>query len=87
MTKSLGEPTTYKEAVSGPDLDNWYKAMQQELKTLAPNQTWILVSRPNGLKVIRCRWVYHLKLKPGDILRYKARLVAKGFFANLRTGL
>jgi hypothetical protein len=80
IKETLGEPTTYKEAISGPYLDNWYKAMQQELETLASNQTWILAPRPNDRKVIHCKWVYHLKLGPaGDTVRYKARLVAKGF--------
>lgn len=54
--------------------------MQAEFQALIKNNTWTLVSPPPGQKIIGCKWVFKVKLKPdGSIKRYKARLVTKGF--------
>ena len=56
------------------------KAMDEEMKALQRNETWVLVPLPQGKKVIGCRWVYTLKLNAvGTLERFKARLVAKGY--------
>ncbi|MDV3183816.1 MAG: reverse transcriptase domain-containing protein, partial [Sweet potato little leaf phytoplasma] len=47
---------------------------------LLQNKTWILVPNSPDYKVLSCKWVYKIKLKPdGSVERYKARLVARGF--------
>ena len=39
-----------------------------------------MVPKPPNQKIIGCRWVYKVKLKPdGSLERHKARLVAKGY--------
>ena len=39
-----------------------------------------LVNLRKGKKLVRCKWVYKVKLKSdGTLERYKARLVAKGY--------
>ena len=44
------------------------------------NETWELVNRPPGKKLVGCLWVYTVKHKAdGTIERFKARLVAKGY--------
>lgn len=44
------------------------------------NDTWKIVSLTSTRKVIGCKWIFCLKLKPnGEIERYKAWLVAQGF--------
>jgi hypothetical protein len=44
------------------------------------NETWELVDRPYGYKLVDCKWVFKKKLRPdGTINKYKARLVAKGY--------
>jgi hypothetical protein len=49
-------------------------------KSLADNNTWELVSIPEGRKVIDNRWVYRVKLTTdGAVDKFKARLVARGF--------
>ena len=54
--------------------------MDLEMEALDKNNTWELVSLPNGKKPVGCKWVYTIKYKAdGSIERYKARLVAKGF--------
>jgi transposase InsO family protein len=79
-SKLSSEPLTVEEALSRDDRDNWVEAMQEEYKCLMKNDTWELVKRNDGQKIIPCKWVFKLKRdSKGDILKYKARLVAKGF--------
>ena len=56
--------------------------MEEEMDSLAKNNTWDLVELPEGRSVVGCKWVWVFKLKrkvDGSIERYKARLVAKGY--------
>ncbi|CAJ2627685.1 unnamed protein product [Trifolium pratense] len=70
-------PTSLSEALSDK---KWKQAMDLEMEALDKNNTWELVSLPNGKKPVGCKWVYTVKYKAdGSIERYKARLVAKGF--------
>ncbi|RVW70212.1 Retrovirus-related Pol polyprotein from transposon TNT 1-94 [Vitis vinifera] len=56
----------------------WVQAMKEEMKALLKNKTWILVSLPEGHKIVGCKWVFSIKYKAdGSIERYKARLVVK----------
>ena len=74
------EPRSFKEAMSGPHADKWYKAAQDEIQSHLENGTWELTTLPKGRKPIGSRWVFRVKKNPdGTIERFKARLVAKGF--------
>ncbi|KMQ87033.1 gag-pol polyprotein [Lasius niger] len=80
MMVQHGEPTCKEEALSGPDADAWKIAMDDEIKSLQKNGTWVLEKIPNGTKTIGYKWVFKLKKfadKRPD--RVKARLVAQGF--------
>ena len=58
----------------------WFKAMQDELDSMAKNQVWELVNLPKGSKPVGCKWIFKTKMDSnGKVERYKARLVAKGF--------
>ena len=58
--------------------------MTTEYEALIRNDTWTLMSLPPDHKVIGCKWVFKVKLKPdGSLERYKAQLVAKGFQQTL----
>nr|KYP70533.1 Retrovirus-related Pol polyprotein from transposon TNT 1-94 [Cajanus cajan] len=73
---SVCEPADYEEAKKSP---NWRAAMK-ELSMIEKNQTWILVEKPQGRKVIGVKWVYRTKLNAdGSINKHKARLVVKGY--------
>ncbi|GJE99425.1 hypothetical protein PsYK624_156870 [Phanerochaete sordida] len=75
-----GEPSTFRQAVSSPDSDEWWAAIKAEIDGLIGEGTWELVDLPDGRKAIKCKWVYKVKHdENGDVERYKARLVAKGF--------
>lgn len=80
VLRSHDEPNSLKEAMISDDWHSWKAAMDDEMKALQKNQTWILVPRSKDMRTIKSRWVFKLKLKAdGSIERYKARLVAKGY--------
>ena len=68
------------EGVAGCNSKLWYDAMKDELESMVNNKVWDLVELPNGIKPIRCKWVFKTKKDSlGNIDRHKVRLVAKGF--------
>lgn len=74
------EPSTYVEAMDGPDSDSWKAAMDDEMLSHAQNDTWTLVDPPPGQKVLSGKWVYKVKHGPqGEIMRHKARWVVRGY--------
>ena len=73
------EPTSLREAMRTPEFQQWRESMQEEYDSQIENKTWILVDRPKGRKVIRCRWVYKVKDDGKGNKRFKSCLVAEGF--------
>ncbi|CAL2240277.1 unnamed protein product [Prunus armeniaca] len=70
-------PSKVQDALVAPQ---WKKAMDEKMLALKKNQTWDLVSLPQGKRPVGCRWIFTIKHKvDGTIDRYKARLVAKGY--------
>ena len=68
----------------GPTQQEWLLVDLKDFVTLMEafkkNNTWVLISLPEGKRTVGCKWVFTLKYNPdGSINRYKARLVAKGF--------
>ena len=80
-TNSIGEPTSYSEAVSSVDSSKWLISMQEEIESLYKNETWVLVKPPARQRIVGCKWIFNIKEGiPGvEKARYKARLVAKGY--------
>lgn len=72
------EPVTYEEAISGPDAEEWRKAIDEELQAHATNGTWKMVDLPPHRKAIGAKWVFKIKHTVSRN-RFKARLCAKGF--------
>ncbi|GAB4859527.1 hypothetical protein Ancab_040406 [Ancistrocladus abbreviatus] len=77
----IGEPSSYREAISWEDSSLWLIAVQEEMEFLDKNQTWMLVKPPQNQTILGCKWV--LKRKSGILgvedAKYKARLVAKRY--------
>jgi transposase InsO family protein len=71
---SISSPT-YKQAMAGPEKDQWLKAMAEEYDAIVANHTWELVDYKPGLNVLPGKWV--LKIKNNG--RYKARYVCGGY--------
>ncbi|KAG2963349.1 hypothetical protein PC120_g27542 [Phytophthora cactorum] len=79
-TVDLSEPSTFQEAVNGPDQVHWRKAIHAELKSMRLRGVFRAAKLPNGQRAIGTKWVFKIKRKAdGSIEKYKARLVAKGF--------
>ena len=58
----LDEPTSYQEAVQGPDSEKWLEAMRSEMESMYTNQVWTLVDPPEEIKPIGCKWVFKVKI-------------------------
>nr|AMY96445.1 gag/pol protein [Momordica dioica] len=78
------DPTNYKQAMVGPDSDQWLKAMNSEMESMYDNKVWTLVDLPSDVKPIGCKWIYKKKRdQDSNVTVFKARLVAKGFTRSL----
>lgn len=76
---NVNEPSSFSEAISSLNSENWRSAMNEEFQSLLGNKTWQLVDLPTDRRAINSKWVFKIKTDTnGKILRYKARLVAKG---------
>ena len=75
------EPKTVYKTKQVDEWDQWYRAMNEEVKALQDNETWDLVRPPPTDKdFIPGKWVYKVKLgSSGKVNKYEARYVAKGF--------
>lgn len=71
---------SFKQAISGPDKQEWENAICSEIRSLILNNTFDFVDRPTNGEVIKCRTVLRNKYgADGHLRRRKARIVAKGF--------
>ena len=57
----------------------WEQAMDDEMRLLEKNDTWVLTELPIGKRVLLNKWVFRIKTKPDGNRRFKARLVVKGY--------
>ena len=74
------DPQSYKEAMSGPDADEYCAAIEVEIQSLKDNHTYDVVDLPPDVRPITSRFVYKRKIGyDGKVKTYKARLVARGF--------
>lgn len=74
------EPTTYQQAIEGPDKQRWLEAIAEELSAHLKDKTWSIIKRPVGAKLITAEWVFEYKRDhTGDIEQFKAYLVSRGF--------
>jgi hypothetical protein len=74
------EPTTYEEAIRGPDSEKWLEAMKSEMESMYENQVWTLVDLPEGVTPISGKWIFKKKTNVDGIVdTFKGRWVAKGY--------
>ena len=71
---------TLKDALSGPDADEWLESIHDEHSSIVGEHVYDLTDLPEGCHVIGSKWVLRYKENAlGEIERRKARLVAQGF--------
>ena len=80
MIVEQSKATTYQEGMDSPNSEKWLEAMKSEMQSMYDNQVWTLIDPPEGLKIIRCKWVFKKKTDmDGNVHTFKARLAAKSF--------
>ena len=68
------------DAMQRPNSEKWLDAMNSEMESMKVNDVWTLVDPPEGVKPIRCKWVFKRKRGVDEkIETYKVRLVTKGY--------
>ena len=73
-------PKTYTQALTGSDGWDWKNSIRKEYESLIENETWEIIDRIPGMKVLGCKWVFDYKLgQYNELLRRKSRLVIKGY--------
>ena len=74
-----GEPESFDEALQVEDSIKWEQAMDDEMRSLEKNDTWVLTELPAGKRALLNKWVFRIKSEPDGKRRFKARLVVKGY--------
>ena len=68
------DPTNVAEALASDDAQHWQQAMDDEIASLAANDTWTLEEAPPGVRAIPVKWVFKTKRNvDGNVERYKER--------------
>ncbi|GJX52458.1 ribonuclease H-like domain-containing protein [Tanacetum coccineum] len=76
VTTTSSLPRSHVHALRDP---NWKEVMLDEYNALITNGTWVLVSRPANINVVRSMWIFKHKFNAdGSSNRYKASLVVNG---------
>ncbi|KAJ9542958.1 hypothetical protein OSB04_029464 [Centaurea solstitialis] len=57
----LNDPTSYGEAVSGSESEQWQEAMKAEMQSMYDNQVWELTDLPQHCRAVRRKWVFKKK--------------------------
>lgn len=77
--EDMSDELTIKEALEGPEREQWLEAVRDELQCFDDNNAWELADAPKDNTIVQCRWVLRKKYDSENKVRYRARLVAKGF--------
>ena len=74
---SIVEP---KKFTKSSKIDEWVKAMNEELDQIEKNETWELVPRTKYKNIVGTKWIFKNKFNQyGQVIRNKAILVCKGY--------
>lgn len=68
---------TFQETITGPEKEEWKKAIKMEQQLLKENKTWKVIdnTEAKGKKILSSKWIFRTK----EDGRKKARLVVRGF--------
>ena len=63
LSASKEDSRTIKEAINSTKGKFWNKAMEEEMESLRKNDTWDIVTLPNGRRSIASKWVFKRRRK------------------------
>jgi Reverse transcriptase (RNA-dependent DNA polymerase) len=76
-------PTTFKQAVTGPDGSQWRASAQKEYDSCVSKDTWDVIplsQLPSGSNVITVKWVFKRKHDANGVpTEFKARMTPHGY--------
>ena len=73
MLLDNGEPTSYGEAMVGPDFNKRLGAMKSEIGSMYENTVWTLVDLPDDRQAIENKWIFKKKTNAdGNVTIYEA---------------
>ena len=76
--------TNNDETMRKIDVHLWQRVIIVELESLCFNIVWDLLKTPQGIKPIRCKWVYKRKIRVDEkIETYVVKVVAKDYNSKL----
>ena len=82
-TSDPGTSTSMQEALDGTDKESWKQSAKSEIENFLKRGSWEKVERKEaiskGRKIIPYKWVFKIKHKLNNTIRYKMRLCVKGF--------
>src|SRR3954468_9529026 len=79
IEENQSNPQSFEDAMSCTDLDNWLKAMKDEIDQLEKLGIYQLEDLPMGRQAVGNKWLYNTKINPDSTIWHKAQLVAQGF--------
>ncbi len=72
-------PNTFRQAMASAAAEQWREAIAAENNSLKRNNTFTILERPPGTRVLGLKWVFKVKEHAdGTVERYKARCTALG---------
>ena len=85
MLLDNNEPTSYEEAMVGPDSDKWLEAIKSERGSMYENKVWTVEELLDGRKAVGYKWILKgRRTMMVSVTIKKARLVAKMFFDKFK---
>jgi hypothetical protein len=76
-SEPLTQPATLKEALSGPERENWLPALRTEIDNFKLRE--VFIKAPQHGRAMQTKLILKKTRKPDGSIKYKVRLVAKGF--------
>ena len=74
-----GNQESFDKALQVEDSIKWEQAMDDEMRSLEKNDTWVLTELPAGKRALLNKWVFRIKTEPDGKRRFKAHLVVKAY--------
>ena len=76
-------PSSFKQAITGPEGVSWKESMIKECRHFLDRNGWKKTSRASlkGRSIISTRWIFKRKVEATGEIRLKSRVVIRGFSA------